>query len=202
MIVTNLGSSPSQRLTSQLQKKEKIVNPTVKVTLFSRRVWTLILLAVVAVAGIGTWRAAAQEGQGEAGGIIGSWSVTASVSTLQGVPPFPVLMTFHADGTMSQSRLYYLPAFGVLSTSFHGAWNRVKGNQIATTSLSLAQGAPGNAALNGAFFGTETVNFRPVLSADGNSFTAQWTSTVVDPSGHQIMQNGGTLSGVRIQVEP
>jgi len=171
------------------------MKPTVKVS-------ALVLFTAVAVAGIGAWQAAAQVGHGVAGGIIGAWRVTATVTTLQGVPPFPVLMTFNADGTLSQSRLYFLPAFGVLSTSFHGVWNRVNGNQIATTSLSLAQGAPGNAALNGAFFGTETVNFQPVLSADGNSFTAQWTSTVVDPNGKQIMQNGGTLSGVRIQVQP
>lgn len=178
------------------------MKPTVKLNLFSRPVSALVLLVAVAVASIGTWRAAAQVGQGVAGGIIGSWRVTATVSTLQGVAPFPVLMTFQADGTMSQSRLYFLPAFGVLSTSFYGAWNRVNGNQIATTSYSLAQGAPGNTALNGSFFGTEKLNFQPVLSADGNSFTAQWTSTVVDPSGNQIMQNGGTLSGVRVQVEP
>ena len=171
------------------------MKPTVKVT-------ALVLFTAVAVAGINAWQAAAQVGHGVAGGIIGAWRVTATVTTLQGVPPFPVLMTFCADGTMSQSRLYFLPAFGVLTTSFHGVWNRVNGNQIATTSLSLAQGAPGNAALNGAFFGTETVNFHPVLSADGNSFTAQWTDTVVDPNGNQLMQNGGTLSGVRIQVEP
>src|SRR6516165_8093420 len=171
------------------------MKPTVKVR-------ALVLLTAVAVAGTGTWRATAQVGKGAGGRIVGAWRVTATVTTLQGVPPFPVLMTFCADGTMSQSRLYFLPAFGVLTTSFHGVWNRVNGNQIATTSLSLAQGAPGNAALNGAFFGTETVNFHPVLSADGNSFTAQWTSTVVDPNGNQILQNGGTLSGVRIQVGP
>jgi hypothetical protein len=171
------------------------MKPTVKVS-------ALVLFTAVAVAGTGTWRAAAQVGKGVGGGIVGAWRVTATVTTLQGVPPFPVLMTFCADGTMSQSRLYFLPAFGVLSTSFHGVWNRVNGNQIATTSLSLAQGAPGNAALNGAFYGTETVNFQPVLSADGNSFTAQWTSTVVAPIGNLILQSNGTLSGVRIQVAP
>jgi hypothetical protein len=178
------------------------MKPKTKMNVFSGRVRALVLLVALGVASMGTWRAVAQVGEGVGGGIVGAWRVTATVSTLQGVPPFPVLMTFNADGTMSQSRLYYLPAFGVLSTSFHGVWNRVNGNQIATTSLSLAQGAPGNAALNGAFYGTETVNFHPMLSADGNSFTAQWASTVVDPNGNQIMQNGGTLSGVRIQVEP
>lgn len=178
------------------------MKPTMRVNMFSKRVWALAMLAAVAVASIATRRASAQVGQGEAGGLIGSWRVTATVTSLQGIPPFPVLMTFHADGTMSQSRLYYLPAFGVLTTSFHGAWKQVGGNQIATTSFSLAQGAPGNAALNGAFFGTEKVGFQPALASDGNSFTAQWVSTVYDPSGNQIMQNNGTLSGVRIQVEP
>ena len=175
---------------------------TMRANLFSRRVWAFALLAAIGVGSMATRRATAQVGQGEAGEIVGSWRVTATVTTLQGIPPFPVLMTFFADGNMSQSRLYFLPAFGVLTTSFHGAWNRINGNQIATTSFSLAQGAPGNAALNGAFFGTEKVNFQPVLSADGSSFTAQWTSTVFDPSGNQIIQSSGTLSGVRIQVEP
>jgi hypothetical protein len=160
------------------------------------------VLAALAVASMATHPACAQVGQGEADGLVGSWRVTATVTSLQGIPPFPVLMTFHEDGTMSQSRLYYLPAFGVLSTSFHGAWKRVGENQIATTSFSLAQGAPGNAALNGAFFGTEKVSFQPVLASDGNSFAAQWVSTVYDPNGNTIMQNTGTLSGVRIQVEP
>ena len=172
------------------------------VNVFSRRVWAPVLLAAVAAAGIASRRASAQVGQGEAAGLIGSWRVTATVTSLQGIAPFPVLMTFHADGTLSQSRLYYLPAFGVLTTSFHGAWTRINGNQIATTSFSLAQGAPGNAALNGAFFGTEKVNFRPVLASDGDSFTAQWVSTVYDPSGNTILQSNGTLSGARIQVEP
>ena len=178
------------------------MEPTMRVNRFPKRVWAFVVLAAVVGAGMAMRPASAQVGHGEAAGLIGSWRVTATVTSLQGIPPFPVLMTFHADGTMSQSRLYYLPAFGVLSTSFHGAWTRINGNQIATTSFSLAQGAPGNAALNGAFFGTEKVNFQPLLGSDGNSFTAQWASTVYDPSGNPIMQNNGTLSGIRVQVEP
>jgi hypothetical protein len=169
--------------------------------IFSKRVLALAVLA--AVIGTAAARPAhAQVGEGDAHGLIGSWRVTANVTSEQGIPPFPVLMTFHADGTMLQSRLYFLPAFGVISTTFHGAWRRVDGDQLATTSFSLAQGAPGNAALNGAFFGTEQVSFRPVLGSDGNSFTAQWVSTVFDPSGNPILHFNGDLSGVRIQVEP
>ena len=90
----------------------------------------------------------------------------------------------------------------MLETTHHGAWKRIDGNQIAATTFSLVQGAPGNAALNGEFFGTEKVSFQRVIAGDGNPFRAQWTSTVYDPSGNPIMQGSGNLSGVRIQVEP
>lgn len=132
--------------------------------------------------------------------LVGSWRVTVNVSNPPGVPSFPVLMTFHADGTMLQSRLSYIPAYGVLETTHHGAWKRINWNQIAATTLSLAQGAPGNAALNGAFFGTGKVSFQPMIAGDSNSFTAQWTSTVFDPRGTPIVQGSGNLPGVRIQV--
>jgi len=125
-----------------------------------------------------------------------------NVTNPSGFPSFPVLMTFHGDGTTLQSRLSYIPTFGVVETTAHGAWKVTDGNQIAATTFSLIQGAPGNAALNGAFFGTEQVNFQPVIAPDGNSFNTQWTSTVFDPSGNPIIKGNGTLSGVRIQVEP
>ena len=170
--------------------------------IFSKRVLAFAMLAALAVAGMATQSAQAQVGQGQADGMVGSWRVTVNVTDPQGFPSFPVLTTFHADGTVLQTRPLYIPAFGVVETAHFGAWKRINDTQIAATTFSLAQGAPGDVALNGAFFGTEKVNFQPVLSGDGNSFTAQWTSTVFDPSGNQILQSSGTLSGVRIQVEP
>jgi len=38
------------------------------------------------------------------------------------------------------------------------------GGQILATTYALSQGAPGNTALNGAFFGTEKVTFNPALA--------------------------------------
>jgi hypothetical protein len=172
------------------------------VNTFSKRVWALAAFAVLAIAGMTTQPANAQVGRGEADSIIGSWRVTVNVSDPQGFPSFPVLMTFHADRTMLQTRPLYIPAFGVLETTHFGAWKRINETQIAATTFSLAQGAPGNAALNGALFGTEQVNFQAVVAPDGNSFNAQWTSTVFDPSGDVILKGSGNLSGVRIQVEP
>jgi len=169
---------------------------------FPKRVLPLALLAAAAAISIAPGPARAQEGHGEADRITGSWRVTVNATDPSGVPSFPVLMTFHADGTLMQSRPYYIPAFGVMETAHHGGWKRIDGDQIAATTFSLAQGAPGNAALNGVFFGTEKVNFKPVIDGDGNFFTALWTSTVYGPDGNPIVQGSGNLSGVRIQVEP
>lgn len=168
----------------------------------SKRVSAFALLAAFALAGLATQPANAQAEKREADGMVGSWRVTVNVTDPQAVPSFPVLMTFHADGTMLQTRPLYIPSFGVLETTHFGAWKRISGTQIAATSLSLAQGAPGNTTLNGAFFGTEQVNFQPVIGPDGNSFEAQWTSTVLDPDGNLLVKGSGNLSGVRIQVEP
>lgn len=169
---------------------------------FSKRVWAFAAFAALAVACMAAQPANAQVGQGQADGMVGSWRVTVNVTDPQGVPSFPVLTTFHADGTILQTRPLYIPSFGVLETTHFGAWKRISETQIAATTFSLAQGAPGNAALNGAFFGTEQVNFQPMIASDGDSFNAQWTSTVFDPSGNVILKGSGTLSGVRIHVEP
>jgi hypothetical protein len=183
-------------------KKENDMKSMTRMNSFPKQVWIFAALAALAVASMATRAARAQVGQGEADGFVGSWRVTVNVTDPPGPPSFPVLMTFHADGTLLQSRPYYIPAFGVLETTHHGAWKRIDGNQIAATTYSLAQGAPGNAALNGQFFGTEKVNFHPVMGDDGNTFTALWTSTVYDSGGNPIVQGSGNLSGIRVQAEP
>ena len=174
---------------------------TTSANAFTKRVRALAAFAALIAASMATQPVNAQVGQGQADGMVGSWRVTVNVTDPQGVPSFPVLMTFHADGTVLQTRPLYIPSFGVMETTHFGAWKRINDTQIAATTFSLAQGAPGNNALNGAFFGTEQVNFQPVIAPDGNSFTAQWTSTVFDPDGNPIIKGSGNLSGVRIQVE-
>ena len=178
------------------------MKPTTIVNTFPKRARALVVLAVLALANMTIGPASAQTQENEPIRLVGSWRVTVNVGEPQGVPSFPVLMAFHADSTMLQTRPTYVPSFGVLETTHFGAWKRITDTQFAATTFSLVQGAPGNTALNGAFFGTEQVSFQPVIAADGNSFIAQWTSTVVDPSGNTIVQGSGTLSGVRIQVEP
>ncbi len=168
---------------------------------FSRRAWALGLLAAVIGGNVATQSARAQAKAGDAAGLVGSWFVTINVVSPPGFSSFPALMTFHPDGTMLQSRLSYIATFGMLETPGYGGWMPTKWNQIAATTVALVQGAPGNTSLNGAFTGTEKVNFQPVLSGDGNSFTAQWTSTVSDPNGNPTLQGNGNMSAVRIKVE-
>jgi hypothetical protein len=194
---------PNQQPAEPVTKPEGefLMKLTKSVNAFTKRMWAFATFAALVAATMATPPAHAQVGQGQADGMVGSWRVTVNVTDPQGVPSFPVLMTFHADGTLLQTRPLYIPSFGVMETTHFGAWKRLNDTQIAATTFSLAQGAPGNNALNGAFFGTEQVNFQPVIAPDGNSFTAQWTSTVFDPNGNPIIKGSGNLSGVRIQVE-
>jgi hypothetical protein len=191
-----------RRLATKLQtKRRNQMKLTTPVNAFPKRVLVLAVLTALAVASMAFRPASAQVQEEESHRLVGSWRVTVDVGEPQGFPPFPTLMTFHADGTMVQSRPYFIPNFGVIETTHHGVWKRISINQFAVTDFALAQGAPGNAALNGAFFGTDNVNFQPVLAGDGNSFTAPWTSIGLDPNGNLIVKASGTLSGVRIQVQ-
>ncbi|HYW46189.1 MAG TPA: hypothetical protein VE959_25210 [Bryobacteraceae bacterium] len=170
----------------------------------------VLALTLLAIASCGPVSSVmyAQDGNGDAGRIVGSWRVTVTVTNPPGFPlsSFPVMMTFHSDGTALGSRLSYIPygpGGAVLETTGHGAWQRSPGNQISAVLQQLLQGGPGNTVLlNGVFWATETVKFSPVVGPDGNSFTAPWTGTVVDTNGITVLQGGGTMSAVRVQVEP
>jgi len=142
------------------------MKPTNSVNRLSKRGWALAVLAAVAAVGWIIRPASAQVGEGDANGLIGSWRLTVNV-------------TDQGDGALLQFRPSYIPALGVLETTHHVARRRINETQIAATAFSLAQGGPGT-ALNGAFFGTEQVSLQPVIFADGNSFSANWTSSGFD----------------------
>ncbi|HLK69577.1 MAG TPA: hypothetical protein VKU19_39375 [Bryobacteraceae bacterium] len=167
-----------------------------------------LTLAAMAGCGLVSTLAHAQDNQGDSARIVGSWRVTVTVTNPPGFPltSFPVMMTFHSDGTTLGSRLSYIPygpGGAVLETTGHGAWQRSSANRINAVLQQLLQGGPGNTVLlNGVFWATETVKFQPVLGPDGNSFTAPWTGAVVDTTGMTVLQGGGTMSAVRVQVEP
>jgi hypothetical protein len=159
------------------------------------------VFAAVAVATLAI-RPASARADDESNSLVGSWQVTVNVAEPTGVAPFPAVMSFHADGTMQQSRPYFVPQFAALETAHYGAFKQTGPNQFAVTDLAAIQGAPGNTTLNGAVIGFDSVSFQPVVFADRNSFMAQWTSTATDTNGNLIVKASGTMSGVRIQVQP
>lgn len=177
------------------------MKPMTKVNMVPKRASALALLGALVGLGAAIQGARAQVEDGP-NRLLGSWRVTVSVAEPQGQPAFFTLMTFQSEGTMMQSRPYFVPQFGAMETAHHGAWKRIGANRFAVNDFALIQGAPGNAALNGAFLGTDNVSFQPVLADDGDSFTAQWTSRALDPNGNPIVLSSGTMSGVRIQAEP
>jgi hypothetical protein len=180
-------------------KGEKIMKAMTNA--FSKRVWAVAVLAVLVVAGMAT-RTMSAHADDESNSLVGSWLVNVTVANPAGVPAFPSLMSFHADGTMQQSRPYFVPQFAALETAHYGAFKQIGANQFAVTDIASTQGAPGNTTLNGAVIGFDSVSFQPVVSADGNSFTAQWNSTATDTNGNVIVKASGTMSGVRIQIQP
>jgi hypothetical protein len=115
---------------------------------------------------------AARPARAQASRIVGSWKAVVNVANPPGLPPFPVVMTIHGDGTMVGMRLPFIPilAGGTVETTEHGAWRQADDNQVVVTFIDLiqGQGAPGNTNLNGAFFATEKITFRALLGADGN----------------------------------
>ena len=72
---------------------------TTRIGELKMRVPAMVLVAVLAVAGLPSGAAYAQQGND----LVGSWRVTVNVTSVSGFPPFPVMMTFHADGTAIQA---------------------------------------------------------------------------------------------------
>ena len=177
-----------------------------KTTTRYSQLWKCLSAAVLLVASsaLAARPAQAQVVDVKASSIVGSWKAVVNVANPPGLPSFPVVMTIHGDGTMVGMRLPFIPilAGGTVETTEHGAWRQVDDNKVVVTFIDLIQGAPGNTNLNGAFLATETITFHIVLGADGNTFTAQWSGTIVDPNGVPLLPPGnGTISAVRIQVE-
>jgi len=131
----------------------------------------------------------------------GSWRLTVSAVT-PAPQQFPVLISFDVTGNVLSTRPGYLPvspAGPLLEGTGHGAWRRQGFNEFKATVYNMLQGAPNNNQLAGALFATEKLNIEKiVISADGKTLTARWSSTFTDPAGNLLFTAGGTLTGTRI----
>ncbi|MDP8943863.1 MAG: hypothetical protein M3N16_07075 [Actinomycetota bacterium] len=158
------------------------------------------LAGAAASAGLGADRAdAAGRGRGRGRGIVGSWSLTVTATDPAGLEPFRGLITFHADGTVTEARRLYVPEtpFGpLLETPGHGGWRSGSKNRFHVAFAFLIQGAPDNPGLRGRFLGTDHVRWTPTLRR--GELAGPFESQVRDPDDRPVFTARGTVVARRL----
>jgi hypothetical protein len=136
----------------------------------------------------------------------GAWAMTVTVTDPPGFPALKSLITFTAGGEVLESRRPYFPftPFGpVLETGGHGAWVATGRRRFAVDFRFLLQAAPNNAAFpNGEDLGTDRIRLQIQRDRSGDGFTGTFMSEARDADGNLVFQAHGTVSGVRLGVEP
>ncbi|WP_309572680.1 hypothetical protein [Deinococcus sp.] len=143
-------------------------------------------LSLIAATGLGLTRA-----QGSTSpSAVGTWKVM--VTDPHTPVPFPVMVSLHADGTLSETELDSETMEPTLSL---GAWTVDKGGQLAVTFTSLAHD-PQKKNL-----GYATIMGAAKLSADGKTFAGTSHGQVSTLDG-KVMNawDGQTISATRVTV--
>ena len=152
--------------------------------------------------------------------IVGTWTVTVTVNTPKGAPPFVFtdFIAFNQGGTLSAassafnahtSENPYLPAPFVVDTSDgYGVWKSAgdDSNAVAITfQRFLFAGAASSQALYGPFVpgqyvGTNAVQAEGTLQNGvlAGSFTTQFTNL----GGTMTFSGSGTFTATRLKIEP
>jgi hypothetical protein len=130
-------------------------------------------------------------GNGAAKTIVGAWFSTVTPTV---IPPFVGLGTFTADGGMVNTTSLSLGS--PLESPGHGRWVRTGRDTYDVTFFTVSADAAGNHIL------TSKVRGKLQLSADGNEFTGIFQVDVFDPNGGLLGSDTGTISSMRIEVEP
>jgi len=128
--------------------------------------------------------------------IVGTWRETA---TEEGIPPLALTTVFSAEGTIigAGAPLFQLePGVVIFIGPGTGVWEATGPNAVAYTVDLLLADAEGNPAGRQTVYGTREV------SADGQTFTGEYTYTVSDPAGTLLFSSGGMDEGTRLIVEP
>jgi hypothetical protein len=138
----------------------------------------------------------AQAEQGEQR-IVGSWFGTVTATN----PPlgqFNEIASFHADGTVVESRRYLVsptPLGDLLETTGHGAWRHTRRRSYEAFFRFLIQNAT-----TGAPIGTDNVRLSLTLARDGGTLTGTFVSQIKDTAGTVIIQVEGDYAATRITV--
>lgn len=131
---------------------------------------------------------------------MGSWSATVTATD----PPlgsFASLLSFHADGTLTESRRLFLadsPFGPLLETGGHGAWKRTGVGTYDAFFRFLLQLAPPS---DGTAVGTDDVTLRLEIRSRTGVLAGNFSSTIKDTDGQAIFTASGTVAGERIQVK-
>ena len=156
------------------------------------KAWVIAAAAALAVSGAGATDLD-HSGRSYAKSIHGVWVtdvtlVICATGAPVGVPTFKAINTFHTGGTMSEHDSRFSPA---LRNSGQGVWKRVGPGSY--TSRFLFQ----RFDVNGLYIGTQEVQRRMTLSADGDSFSATATVRILDAAGVLVLQGCATEEGQR-----
>ena len=122
--------------------------------------------------------------------IVGVWEVTrhgVDCDTGAEGPPFPALVTFHGDGTMTAD------TGGASNTNEYGSWQREPGSQnYSFRDVSYSYDENGDFAIS--FVIAATVHL-----IDANSFEYSSTIQIFDADGNLIVTLCGRADGTRFE---
>lgn len=163
-----------------------------------------LLVALVVLLAAGRIPARAQDSTSADGaGIVGSWRITVTPDDpAAGRAPGPALATFGADGTMVASgppvilTPPWAPFPKAIASAGHGTWEATGPQSVAYTFLLLLSEEGGTA------YAVVTISGIAEVAADGNTFSSEYTATVVGMLGRTLASAHGMLSGERITVQP
>jgi hypothetical protein len=157
-------------------------------------------------------------------GIAGTWTVTVTVNTPPGAPPFVFtdVIAFNSGGTLTgassafnahTSENPFLPAPFVVDTSdAYGTWSPEgdDSNQFGLTFRRfLFAGANTSTTLYGPFFPGQNVGVNTVEAVgtfhtgkNGDSLMGSFTNQFVNLNGEVVFAGSGTFAATRLGIEP
>jgi hypothetical protein len=154
-------------------------------------------LAGIVLAGGSRAIARAEESQA----LVGSWMVAAIAPGAQPGPP-RILVSFTGDGVairtapLQQAAPRALSSDKMFISTTHGAWVRMDDGGFGMTWVGFAFDDAGK------FLATQRVRVAVQLNDTLDGFSGPFKTDFIGADGQVVASTGGTVHGMRIQVEP
>jgi hypothetical protein len=157
------------------------------------------------------------------GNVVGTWTVTVTVDTPPGAPPFVFtdLIAFNQGGTLVATSTAFNPhtseilpgPLGVDASDGHGVWEPGAGSdeiRITFRRFLFAGANASSAALYSSSFvpgqnvGVNTVEAVGTLHAGegGGTLAGSFTTQFLNLGGAKVFAGSGTFSATRLEIEP